>query len=56
MVAFILVGSNLLAAYPSYAAARRRSVRTRLWLGLIFGPFAWIAVLLVPARQNEATI
>jgi hypothetical protein len=50
MVIAILVVLNIAAAYLSCRAAesRGRSVKAWMWLGVLFGPFAWLAVVLLP--------
>ena len=55
MVTFILFVLNIATAYLSIRTAekRGRSVRAWMWLGLLFGPFAWLAVALLPPIRKE---
>ena len=53
----LLFALNLVSMYLTgqVALRRGRSFKTWLWLGAIFGPFALIAVAVLPAlRTNEA--
>jgi hypothetical protein len=57
MVLLILVVLNILTACLSSRAAemRGRSAKSWMWLGIFFGPLAWLTVLLLPAIQEERT-
>ena len=57
MVTFILFVLNIATAYLTFRTAetRGRSVKVWMWLGVLFGPFAWLTVaLLPPIRTREA--
>ncbi len=58
MVTFILLAHNIVTAYLTLQTAekRGRSVKAWLWLGLLFGSFAWLAVTLLPAIRKEETV
>jgi hypothetical protein len=47
-VAFMVLSGRL-------AERRGRSGRTWMWLGALFGPFALIAVALLPPRRYQTT-
>jgi hypothetical protein len=57
-VTFILLVLNVWTAVMSYRTAERRgrSVKAWLWLGIIFGPFAWLTVALLPPIRKERTV
>ena len=58
MGTFILVVINIVTAYLSLRTAERRgrSVRAWIWLGILFGPFAWLTVALLPPIRSEARV
>jgi hypothetical protein len=58
MGTFILVVLNLVTAYLSFRTAERRgrSVKAWMWLGILFGPFAWLTVALLPSIRKERTV
>ena len=58
MGTFILVVLNLVTAYLSFRTAERRgrSVKAWMWLGILFGPFAWLTVALLPPIRKERTV
>ena len=53
----IVLMITVLCAYLTGEAAMRRGhkVKAWYWMGAIFGPFALIAVYLLPRPQNKAT-
>jgi predicted PurR-regulated permease PerM len=55
---FILYVLNIMIAYLTAKSAERRgrSVSAWMWLGLIFGPFAWLTVALLPSIRKERTV
>jgi hypothetical protein len=50
MLIAIFAVLNITTAYLTCRAAesRGRSVKAWIWLGVLFGPFAWLAVVLLP--------
>jgi hypothetical protein len=58
MVILILTLIGIVIAYLTADTAHRRgrSVKAWMWLGLIFGPFAWLTVALLPSIRKEGTI
>jgi hypothetical protein len=58
MVTFILFVLNIVTACLSVQTAERRgrSVKAWMWLGLFFGPFAWLTVALLPSIRKEVTV
>jgi hypothetical protein len=58
LVTFIVLVLNIWTAVMSYRTAERRgrSVKAWLWLGVIFGPFAWLTVALLPPIQKERAV
>jgi hypothetical protein len=55
MAALILFAVSIWIAWLTMQTARRRgrSATAWMWLGILFGPFAWLAVALLPAiRKN----
>jgi hypothetical protein len=57
MITFILIVLNIVTAYLSSRTAERRgrSVKAWIWLGILFGPFAWLTVALLPSIRQEFT-
>ena len=56
---FILYFLGIVIAYLTAVTAQRRgrSVKAWMWLGLIFGPFAWLTVALLPSIwKKEETV
>jgi cytochrome bd-type quinol oxidase subunit 2 len=55
---FILYFLGIVIAYLTAVTAQRRhgSVKAWMWLGLIFGPFAWLTVALLPSIRKERTV
>jgi uncharacterized membrane protein YoaK (UPF0700 family) len=55
LVTLILFVLNVAIAYLTVRTAERhgRSVTAWAWLGIIFGPFAWLAVALLPPIRKE---
>ncbi len=58
MATVILVVLNIVTAYLSYRTAERRgrSAKTWLWLGILFGPFAWLTVALLPSIRKDEMV
>jgi hypothetical protein len=58
VVIFILSLLNIVIALLTVQTAERRgrSVKAWMWLGLVFGPLAWLTVALLPAIQKEGTV
>ena len=56
MVIFILAFLNIVIALLTVQTAERRgrSVKAWMWLGVSFGPLAWLTVALLPAVRKEA--
>ncbi len=54
----ILFALNIWTAVMSLrtAEARGRSRKAWMWLGVLFGPFAWAAVALLPPIRKQATV
>jgi hypothetical protein len=48
---------NIAIAYLTVLTAERRgrSVKAWAWLGVLFGPFAWATVALLPSVRKELT-
>jgi hypothetical protein len=57
MVTLVLVALNIVTAYLAARTAERRgrAVKAWTWLGLLFGPFAWLTVALLPSLREEQT-
>jgi hypothetical protein len=55
---FILYFLGIVIAYLTAVTAQRRgrSVKAWMWLGLIFGPFAWLIVALLPSVGKVETV
>jgi hypothetical protein len=55
MAMFIFFVLNTVTAYLTFRTAERRgrSARTWAWLGMSFGPFAWLMVALLPPVRKE---
>ena len=58
VIIFVLYCLGIVIAYLTADTAQRRgrSVKAWMWLGLIFGPFAWLTVALLPSIQKEETV
>jgi hypothetical protein len=56
VVIFILAFLNIVIALLTVQTAERRgrSVKAWMWLGVSFGPLAWLTVALLPAIRKEA--
>lgn len=55
LIAFVVFAVSIWIAWLTIQTARRRgrSVRAWMWLAILFGPFAWLAVVLLPSiRKN----
>jgi len=54
LIAFVIFAASIWIAWLTMQSARRRgrSVRGWMWLGMLFGPFAWLAVVLLPSLRN----
>jgi uncharacterized membrane protein len=55
VVAFIVFVAGVWIAWLTVQTAKRRgrSVTAWMWLGILFGPFAWLAVAMLPSiRKN----
>ena len=55
LIAFVVFAISIWIAWLTIQAARKRgrSVRAWTWLASVFGPFAWLAVVLLPSiRKN----
>ena len=55
LIAFVVFAVSIWIAWLTIQAARKRgrSVRAWMWLAIVFGPFAWLAVVLLPSvRKN----
>jgi uncharacterized membrane protein len=55
LIAFIVFAVSVWIVLLTNQTARRRgrSVRAWMWLAILFGPFAWLAVVLLPSiRKN----
>jgi hypothetical protein len=55
LIAFVVFAVSIWIAWLTIQAARKRgrSVRAWMWLAILFGPFAWLAVVLLPPiRKN----
>jgi hypothetical protein len=57
MLIVIFAVLNIATAYMTCRAAesRGRSVKAWIWLGVLFGPFAWLAVVLLPPLQKAVS-
>jgi hypothetical protein len=55
---FILSFLNIVIALLTIQTAERhgRSVKAWMWLGLVFGPFAWLTAALLPSIRKEGTV
>jgi hypothetical protein len=58
LVIFILSFLNIVIALLTVQTAERRgrSVKAWMWLGLVFGPFAWLTVALLPSIRKEGAV
>jgi hypothetical protein len=58
VIILILSFLGIVIAYLTADTAQRRgrSVKAWMWLGLIFGPLAWLAVALLPSIKREETV
>jgi hypothetical protein len=58
VITLILSFLGIVIAYLTADTAQRRgrSVKAWMWLGLIFGPFAWLTVALLPSIEKEETV
>ena len=59
LMLLILYFLGIVIAYLTAVTAQRRgrSVKAWMWLGLIFGPFAWLTVALLPSIwKKEETV
>ena len=58
VIILILSFLGIVIAYLTTDTAQRRgrSVKAWMWLGLIFGPVAWLTVALLPSIKREETI
>jgi predicted PurR-regulated permease PerM len=58
MGTFMLFVLNIVTAYLSSRTAERRARSVKAWicLGILFGPFAWLTVALLPAIRKEGTV
>jgi hypothetical protein len=58
LVIFMLSFLNVVIALLTVQTAERRgrSVKAWMWLGLVFGPFAWLTVALLPSIRKEGTV
>ena len=59
VIILILSFLGIVIAYLTADTAQRRgrSVKAWMWLGLIFGPFAWLTVALLPSvGKKEQTV
>lgn len=54
-VIVIVLGCACMVLAGQVAERRGRSGRAWMWLGMVFGPFALVAVVLLPARRGAAT-
>jgi hypothetical protein len=55
LAAFIVFALSIWIAWLTIQTARRRgrSVTAWMWLAILFGPFAWLAVAMLPSiRKN----
>ena len=54
----ILFAFNIWTAVMSLRTAERRgrSWRVWMWLGIFFGPLAWLTVALLPAVRKEQAV
>jgi hypothetical protein len=57
LVTLSLFAFNIWTAVMTLQTAKRRgrSEKAWMWLGILFGPFAWLAVALLPPIRREAT-
>jgi hypothetical protein len=57
VIILILSFLGIVIAYLTADTAQRRgrSVKAWMWLGLIFGPLAWLTVALLPSIEKEET-
>jgi hypothetical protein len=56
LIAFVVFAGSIWIAWLTIQIARKRgrSVRAWTWLAILFGPFAWLAVVLLPSvRKNS---
>ena len=55
LIAFAVFALSIWIVWLTNQTARRRgrSVRAWMWLAILFGPFAWLAVVMLPSiRKN----
>ena len=55
LIAFVVFAVSIWIAWLTIQAARKRgrSVRAWMWLAIVFGPFAWLAVVMLPSIQKN---
>ena len=55
MVTFIVFAVSVWLAWLTAQTARRRgrSVTAWIWLGVLFGPFAWLTVAMLPSIRKD---
>jgi hypothetical protein len=58
MVEFVVWVLSIVTACLTVQTAERRgrSVEAWMWLGILFGPFAWLTVALLPSIRKERTV
>ena len=58
VIILLLSFLGIVIAYLTADTAQRRgrSVKAWMWLGLIFGPFAWLIVALLPSVGKVETV
>jgi hypothetical protein len=58
MVEFVVWVLSIATACLTVQTAERRgrSVEAWMWLGILFGPFAWLTVALLPSIRKERTV
>jgi hypothetical protein len=56
LIAFTVFAVSIWIVWLTNQTARRRgrSVRAWMWLAILFGPFAWLAVVLLPSIRNNS--
>jgi hypothetical protein len=55
LTAFIVFAVSVWIAWLTIQTAKRRgrSVTAWMWLGILFGPFAWLAVAMLPSVRKD---
>lgn len=55
LIAFIVFALSIWIVWLTIQTARKRgrSVRAWMWLAILFGPFAWLAVVLLPSLRKN---